>query len=103
MDHPDNDLSCPKCGNKMIEGRIIIPIERITAQTQAMPQYASGFMMGGQPGIEDFTAIPKWVEKTGEKTGIIFKRDNVIEMRLTGYRCTQCNYIELHAAQPSHV
>lgn len=95
MTQPLKELNCPKCRSKMINGRIKIPIERITAQT--MPQLASGFDMRGLTGMDDFNAKPKWEEKTGEKTGFIFKTDKVIEMRINGYRCTQCNYIELYA------
>ncbi|MHA2393780.1 MAG: hypothetical protein ACXAEX_17730 [Promethearchaeota archaeon] len=95
MTQSQNEMTCTKCGGNMIIGRIKIPIERITAQT--MPQLASGFDMRGVPGIEDFNAIPKWEEKTGNKTGFIFKRDEVIEMGLYGYRCINCNYIELYA------
>jgi predicted nucleic-acid-binding Zn-ribbon protein len=95
MAQPMNETTCIKCGGKMIQGRINIPVDRITTQT--MPRLASGFEMRGVPGIEDFHATPKWEEKTGNKTGFIFKRDEVREMGLKGYRCSNCNYVELYA------
>jgi hypothetical protein len=38
-----------------------------------------------------------WEEKTGEKTGFIFKREEVKQMKIIGYRCKLCNFIEIYA------
>ncbi|MCW4051015.1 MAG: hypothetical protein NWE89_14905 [Candidatus Bathyarchaeota archaeon] len=92
------EVTCPKCGGKMVAGRMKIPLEIIAAQT--MPQLASGFEMRGVPGgMGDIVAFPQWEEKTGEKTGFIFKRDGVKEMRMRGFRCSLCNYVELYAIE----
>ena len=47
--------------------------------------------------VEGITSEPIWEEKTGERTGLIFKRDEVKQMKLDGYRCSLCNYIEIYA------
>ncbi|MGD2141915.1 MAG: hypothetical protein PVH79_00365 [Candidatus Bathyarchaeota archaeon] len=87
---------CPKCGGSMIKGRIIVPIERLS--TPEMGQLTPGFMRNSLPPIvENFTTVPHWEEKTGEKTGLIFKKDKVRQMRIRAQRCTVCNYVELYA------
>jgi hypothetical protein len=89
-------IVCPKCGGSMIKGRVIIPIERLSSPE--MGQLTPGFMREGLPPIvENFTTVPHWEEKTGEKTGLIFKKDKMITMKIRAQRCTLCNYIELYA------
>jgi hypothetical protein len=87
---------CPKCGGSMVEGGVSVPVEKMSAP--AMGDMTPGFMHQGlPPGIETFTTAPMWEEKTGEKTGFLFKRDEVKQMKIVGYRCTLCNFIELWA------
>ena len=87
---------CPKCGGEMVRGGISVPIEKMNVP--AMGDMTPGFMHQGLPrGIETFTTAPVWEEKTGEKTGFIFKRDEVKQMRVVGHRCSLCNFIEFYA------
>ncbi len=87
---------CPKCGGSMVQGGISVPIEKMNVPP--MGPMTPGFMHQGlPPGIETFTTAPMWEEKTGEKKGFIFKRDEVKQMKIVGYRCSLCNFIELYA------
>lgn len=80
----------------MVEGGVSIPIEKMNVPS--MGPMTPGFMNQGLPsGIETFTTAPEWEEKTGEKTGFIFKRDEVKRMKIGGYRCRLCNFIEFYA------
>ena len=89
---------CTKCGGSMVIGRIVVPIERLS--TPEMGQLTPGFMRESLPPIvEDFTTVPIWEEKTGEKTGLIFKRDKLKTLKLKAYRCELCNYIEIYAIE----
>jgi len=89
---------CPKCGGEMVEGRLTVPIERMSSS--AVSPFTPGFDMGGIPRIaEAISTSPRWEEKTGKKTGLIFKRDETRKMMMAGRRCTLCNYIELYALE----
>jgi len=89
---------CSKCGGETKEGSVIVPIERLS--NPELGQLTPGFMQQGLPPIvEDFTSRLQWEEKTGGKTGFIFKRDEKRHMRINGRRCTNCNYIELYAVE----
>jgi len=80
----------------MVEGNLSIPLEKMNVPQ--MGPMTPGFMNQGlPPGIETFTTSPQWEEKTGEKTGFIFKRDEVKKRNIIGYRCKLCNFIELYA------
>lgn len=80
----------------MAEGVVSIPLEKMNVP--AMAPMTPGFMHQGlPPGLETFTTTPNWEEKTGEKTGFIFKREETKKMNIMGYRCKLCNYIELYA------
>jgi len=96
MGESDVPMVCPKCGGKMVQGNLTIPMERMSTRT--MDQLNPGFSRGGLPPMmEDYSTEPHWKEKTGEKTGFIFKRDEVKQMKIIGYRCKLCNFIELYA------
>ncbi|HUS77465.1 MAG TPA: PF20097 family protein [Patescibacteria group bacterium] len=90
---------CPKCGGKMVNGHVMYLMRRASQ--------GSMFPMGNPtPGLEGLTdmAVDEmkrfiWHEKTGERKGFIFKRDETREMGLEGYRCTVCNFIELYAKE----
>jgi hypothetical protein len=80
----------------MVVGGVTVPVEKMNVPP--MGDMTPGFMNTGlPPGIETFTTAPMWEEKTGEKTGFIFKRDEVKTMRIVGCRCKLCNFIELWA------
>jgi hypothetical protein len=38
---------------------------------------------------------PFWRERTGRKKGLLFKRDETKEFKISGLRCTECGYVEL--------
>jgi hypothetical protein len=80
----------------MVEGRLAVPMEKTV--TQDMMTFTPELIQQNvPPAIETFTSCPIWEEKTGEKKGLIFKRDEIRKMRLVGYRCSLCNYVELYA------
>ncbi len=89
---------CPKCGGKMVLGQVKYWV-RSGGQGQMSP-----FME--QMPLQDLTSMAEtetrtfvWEEKTGEKKGWLFKRDEVKEMGLKGYRCVACSFIEFYAVQ----
>jgi DNA-directed RNA polymerase subunit RPC12/RpoP len=87
---------CPKCGGKMVVGRMKISVDRLTSQ--AVSPFNMGLPTTGMPNISgEVGEGPFWEEKTGEKKGFIFKSDEIKKMSLRGYRCTLCNYIEIYA------
>ena len=90
---------CPKCGGDMVPGNMKYWFKRAVNQ-------GLGGVMGDRNILNDLTDISStesidvfWEEKTGEKKGFIFKRDEIKELQIQGYRCTACNYIELYADQ----
>jgi hypothetical protein len=88
---------CPKCGGEMVEGTVRYTTERAAAQP-TMPTV--GFSMEGFGRMVDsVTNSTFWEEKTGGRTGLIFKRDETRKMRLNGHRCTLCGYVELYAEE----
>lgn len=98
MDNEIDERVCLKCGSKMREGRIKVPQENSSPTT--MPHLGAGFDFRGiSSNIQVLDSLPKWEEKTGEKTGILFKRDKFKEMSIKGYRCINCNYIEIYATE----
>tara|TARA_B100001971_G_C18257108_1_gene583126 strand:- start:3120 stop:3413 length:294 start_codon:yes stop_codon:yes gene_type:complete len=88
--------TCLKCGEYMVEGKVSITLDKMNVPT--MGPMSTGFMNQGlPPGIETITTSPTWEEKTGKRTGFIFKSDEVTRMKVIGYRCSLCNFIELYA------
>jgi len=82
----------------MVQGGISVPIEKMNVPP--MGPMTPGFMHQGlPPGIETFTTAPMWEEKTGEKKGFIFKREETRRMTVAGLRCTVCGFIELYARE----
>jgi len=89
---------CPKCGGSMIGGTLQVPVERMSAQP--MRPFMPDAFMGGIGSVEELTGGRiRWEERTGEKTGLIFKRDETRRMTVAGLRCTICGYIELYAQE----
>jgi len=88
---------CPKCGGEMKKGRI----RYTTEQTSGSPMMgmADFPMQGINRMSQSVTSSVFWEEKTGAKTGLIFKRDETKRMELHGLRCTVCGYIELYAQE----
>jgi hypothetical protein len=89
---------CPKCGGGMVLGEVKYRVNTVS-QSQVNP-----FVQ--QMPIGDLTSMAEtemrtffWEEKTGERKGWLFKRDEVREMGLKGYRCVTCNFIELYAME----
>ncbi len=92
------DKVCPKCGGKMMKGEVKFSAEQLS--TRAPSPFSTGIPMGGLPSVmETVESRPYWEERTGEKTGFIFKRDEKRRMTVEGYRCTLCNFIELYAQE----
>jgi predicted nucleic-acid-binding Zn-ribbon protein len=97
VDAPDVGPICPKCGGRMVPGEIKISGERLS---QSMSPFSGGLPTQGLPNIvETIESRSYWEEKTGEKTGFIFKREETRQMKLAGFRCTLCNYIELYTRE----
>jgi len=66
--------------------------------SQPVSPFMPGAFMGGISSIEELTGGKiYWEERTGEKTGFIFKRDETRTMTVAGLRCTICGFIELYA------
>ncbi|MCW3978619.1 MAG: PF20097 family protein [Candidatus Bathyarchaeota archaeon] len=88
---------CPKCGGEMKRGRV----RYTTEQTSGSPMMGmADFPMRGIDRMsQSVTSSVFWEEKTGAKTGLIFKRDETKRMELHGLRCTICGYIELYAQE----
>ena len=39
---------------------------------------------------------PYWREKTGQKKGLLVKRDETRTLKIAGLRCVNCGFIELY-------
>ncbi|MBS7652469.1 hypothetical protein KEJ13_04990 [Candidatus Bathyarchaeota archaeon] len=90
------ERTCPKCRGSMRRGELQIPIERL--HPQSISPYSSGALFGGMPTFEEVNVgKPYWEERTGEKKGVIFKREEAKRLTISGFRCTRCGYIELYA------
>ena len=92
------DMDCLKCGGMMNPGVIMVtdltPLGK--GSLDGIMSIPGTTMPTGSGRMHD--AEMTWKEKTGEKTGWIFKRDKEIIKKVTGYRCTRCGYIELYAS-----
>lgn len=82
----------------MVRGRLRIEEESVGSST--MSPYMPGLSMGPLPTMtEHAVSGPFWEEKTGEKSGFIFKREGRRRLKLEGLRCALCGYIELYARE----
>ena len=89
-------VECPKCGGEMGNGGLFVQVTTSSGQTM------TGIGAIGMPGM----GIPSsqitvdepmtWREKTGQRTGLIIKSDEVKTMKVRGQRCLSCGYIELY-------
>jgi len=91
------NVVCPKCGGRMVRGEVKYLMERSSGQP--MVPFADFSFRGLSNLSETVTSSFFWEEKTGEKTGLIFKKDETKQLGISGLRCTICNYIELYAAE----
>jgi predicted nucleic-acid-binding Zn-ribbon protein len=87
---------CPKCGGEMVEGGMRIDFDVVMpSQVNA---YMGSFSTGGLPSMHDRSVSkPYWEEKTGKKTGLIFKSEEKRSLNIKGSRCSLCGYIEFYA------
>jgi rubredoxin len=93
-----HEFVCPKCGGDMKDGQMKINLEMDRSQTMENLVPNLDMSASTRAGFTETLSIaPHWEEKTGRKTGFIFKKEEVKEIRIRGHRCTLCNYIELYA------
>jgi len=91
--------SCPKCGGKMRAGEVRISVLQSNPQGM-MPFMQQGYLGSVIPPLSD--EVPEklyWEERTGEKKGTFFKRDETRKIAVSGFRCTLCGYVELYAKE----
>jgi hypothetical protein len=80
----------------MVRGEIKFTVDRFSSQS--ISPFSTGIQIGGASEmVEEVEKRPYWEERTGEKKGIIFKREGRKRMNLAGFRCGLCNYIEIYA------
>ena len=92
------EIRCPKCSGIMREGELFIDV--INTPSSVIP-YPGGF----SPMFEPTSSIssvatgegPFWRERTGQKKGLLVKRNEMQTLNIAGLRCTNCGYIELYA------
>ena len=81
----------------------ILNVHALSQRSQAMSPFTPGSYMGGMGGIpsmpDEVQEKLVWEEKTGERKGTIFKRDETKQLSVTGYRCTLCGFMELYARE----
>lgn len=89
------DAKCPKCGGGMHRGamKYMVTSGAMTGFGGTLELPTGGFQNEMLTEIRDFI----WEEKTGRKTGFIFKRDEKRQMKLEGLRCSLCSFVELYA------
>lgn len=89
---------CSKCGGEVREGELFINVTSTPGSGLASPySYPSEFAMGMQSGSMVSGDGPFWRERTGKKEGLLFKREKTQTLKICGYRCKKCGYIELFA------
>jgi len=87
--------NCPKCGGSMIPG--VLKYESETYNSAGQNPLMAKSLQSQLPGVyERADAIPYWEEKTGQKTGFIWKTDEYRILKLKGFRCSICGYVELY-------
>jgi len=79
----------------MRKGLLYVPVEHMA---QSITPFMQGTYMSGFPSVASETDRRiRWEEKTGEKKGFLFKRDETRRIAVAGLRCTVCGFIELYA------
>ena len=91
-------MKCPRCDGEMREGEAFVRVSVSGVQTSnfdmmSMPgmNVRSGDMMGDEEIL--------WREKTGRKTGWLIKSDEEKTMKISGFRCIKCGYVELYCRE----
>ena len=89
------ETKCPKCGGGRHRGamKYLVSTGSMSGLGPALELPTGGFQAEMLSETKDFV----WEEKTGRKTGFIFKRDEKREMNMEGLRCSLCGFIELYA------
>jgi hypothetical protein len=81
----------------MVEGEVYVnvpaPANPMIGGMMSMP----GMSMGSLGGSMEEGLM--WREKTGEKTGLLFKSDEMRTLTIRGLRCTGCGLIEFYAGK----
>ncbi len=73
-------------------------MERV--RTSSMSPFMMGTPQSGLPSMtEEIASGPYWEEQTGEKKGLIFKREKTKRLGVAGLRCTVCGFIELYVRE----
>ncbi len=94
------EFVCSKCGGRMVLGEVKYWVKSGGQSQGPMNPFAEQMPMMDLTSIaETETRTFVWEEKTGEKKGWLFKRDEVREMGLKGHRCVACSFIELYAVE----
>ncbi len=80
----------------MREGGLFVQVT--TSSGQTMTGVGGLGMPGmGMPSSQVTMDEPvAWREKTGRRTGLIIKSDEVKTMKMKGQRCVNCGYVELY-------
>lgn len=91
---------CPKCGGEMVDGKVNYEVTQTSGQQSMSMMPFSGIGMPQVGGMtETYVESAFWEEKTGEKKGIIFKREETKRIKLVGHRCKLCGFVELYAVE----
>lgn len=83
----------------MQEGEALIQIT-VAGGGYTIPGFGMTSIAGmGQQGSNQAEERIQWREKTGRKSGRIFKSDEEKTLKIVGQRCKICGYIEFYAKE----
>jgi hypothetical protein len=92
------EARCQKCGGQKRQGEVFIRVKTSGVGQSFSPMGFPSTPGMGIPGGQTTTEErPLWREQTGEKKGWLLKRDETKTMKISGFRCTVCGYLELYA------
>jgi len=91
-------VKCVRCGEEMVEGEayMSVPVSQGSSMMGGMMSIPGMGM--GNIGVTEEAGL-RWREKTGERTGFLFKSDETRTMAVKGRRCPGCRYVELYAEE----
>jgi hypothetical protein len=81
----------------MVEGEVYVNVPAAVNPMVGGMLSMPGMNIGGLGGSREEGLI--WREKTGEKTGLLFKSDEMRTLTIKGLRCTGCGLIEFYAGK----